>query len=327
MSLVERLDRLQRRRPAAGFPIAVLYKYTDDQGGNLAALITYYAFLSLFPLLLVLSTVLGLVLSGQPDLQQDVLDSALGQFPAIGPDLARPEKIGGGVLGLVLGLLAALYGGLGVAQAVQGAMNTAWTIPRNARPNPFKARLISIQLLGTVGLAIVATAALAAIANGAGGIAENLGIVFRVAVILAAVALNTLVFSLAFKIATARELTWAQVRPGAIAAAIVWQVLQTFGAAYVGHVSDSSTATGGVFAIVLGLIAFLYLAASLIVLCVEINVVRTDGLYPRALLTPFTDDVQLTPGDERAYSRQAEAQKAKGFQDVDVTFDAPPEES
>lgn len=323
VSVIERVDAVQRRRPAIGFPLAVVYKYTDDAGSNLAALVTYYAFLSLFPLLLLLTTVLGLVLSGDPDLQQKVLDSALGQFPVIGDDLASPDRIGGGAVGLTVGILGSLYGGLGVAQALQTAMNTAWAIPRNKRPNPVKARLLSLGLLGTIGLAVLGTTALTAIATGAGSLAEELGIVFRIAVIAATVALNALVFATAFRIATARSLSLRDVAPGAITAAVFWQLLQTFGALYVGRVADSGTATGSVFGVVLGLIAFLYLASVLMVLCVEINVVLRERLYPRALLTPFTDDVELTAGDESAYSAQAEAQQAKGFQSIDVRFDKP----
>jgi len=121
VSITERLDDLQRRHPAAGFPLAVLYKYFDDQGGSLAALIAYYAFLSLFPLLLLLSTILGIVLVGHPGLQDQVLHSALSQFPVIGDQLGQPKRVGGGVIGLVVGILGALYGGLGVAQAQQPA--------------------------------------------------------------------------------------------------------------------------------------------------------------------------------------------------------------
>lgn len=84
MSVADRLDRLQRRRPVLGFPIAVVYKFVDDQGGYLAALITYYAFVSLFPALLLFSVILGIVLMGNPELQQQILNSALGQIPAIG---------------------------------------------------------------------------------------------------------------------------------------------------------------------------------------------------------------------------------------------------
>src|SRR3954468_7167645 len=135
-----RLDAFQQRHPGAAFPLAVVYKYFDDFGPYLAALLTYYAFVSLFPLLLLLSTILGYVLRGNPQLQEDILSSALGQFPVIGEQLHDPKSVGGGAAGLTLGLLGAIYGSLGVAQAVQYAMNTAWAVPRNNRPNPFTAR-------------------------------------------------------------------------------------------------------------------------------------------------------------------------------------------
>jgi len=320
MSLVEKVDAFQRRHPAVGFPIAVVYKYADDQGNYLAALVTYYALLSLFPLLLLLTTILGFVLAGDPGLQREVLDSALRQFPVIGQDLSRPHRIGGGTAGLLVGILGSLYGGLGVAQALQNAMNTAWSVPRNRRPNPFKARALSLGLLATVGLAVLATTAITAIANGAGGLAEDLGGLVHIGLLLATITLNAVVFGLAFRIATARRLAAGDVAPGAIIAAIALQVLQGFGAFYVEHVARSSSATNGAFGLVLGLIAFLFVASVIVVLSVEVNVVRTQRLYPRALLTPFTDAVHLTDGDKEAYTNQAEAQRAKGFEDVDVTF-------
>ena len=61
MGLTDRFDVLQQRHPALGLPLAVIYKYVDDQGSYLAALIAYYALVSLFPLLP--STVLGWVLT------------------------------------------------------------------------------------------------------------------------------------------------------------------------------------------------------------------------------------------------------------------------
>ena len=316
MGLVARLDGVQRRHPAAGFPLAVLYKYVDDQGGYLAALIAYYAFVSLFPLLLVLSTVLGLVLVGHPALQEQVLHSALSQFPVIGDQLGQPRRLGGGIGGLVVGVLGALYGGLGVAQAAQNMMNTAWAVPRNDRPNPFKARGRSLLLLATVGVALLGTTVISALGGGLGAF----GPPARVLLLVASVALNAGAFVLAFRIATTRELTVAQVAPGAVAAALIWQLLQSFGAVYVGKVVAGASATNGVFAVVLGLLAFLYLTATAAVLCVEVNVVTVDHLHPRALLTPFTDHVDLTPGDRRAYTSQAEAQRSKGFEDIKVTF-------
>ncbi len=121
----------------------------------------------------------------------------------------------------------------------------------------------------------------------------------------------------------ARPLSTRDVAPGAIAAAVIWQLLQSFGFFYVGRVVKNASATNGVFALVLGLLAFFYLTAIAVVLSVEINVVRVNRLHPRSLLTPFTDNVFLTPGDRRAYSKQAEAEQMKGFEDVDVQFDQP----
>lgn len=320
LALTERLDRFQRSHPAAAFPLAVVYKYVDDYGGYLAALIAYYAFVSLFPLLLLLSTVLGFVLAGHSDLQAQVIASALHEFPVVGDQLSQPQRMGGGAVGLVVGILGSVYGGLGVAQAMQYAMNSAWGVPRNNRPNPVLARARSLILVATAGVAVIGTTVLSAV-GGAG--AGSFGPVLRVAALLASVALNAVVFVFVFQIATARDLTIRDVVPGAVTAAVVWQLLQSFGVVYVETVVKHASATNGVFALVLGLIAFLYLTAVLVVLCVEINVVRVNRLHPRALLTPFTDDVSLTPGDQRAYSSQAEAQQMKDFQDIDVSFDRP----
>jgi uncharacterized BrkB/YihY/UPF0761 family membrane protein len=149
----------------------------------------------------------------------------------------------------------------------------------------------------------------------------SLGAVLRIASVVVAVAINTAVCLFVFRIAPARRVAYRGLWPGALAAALCWQLLQTFGVAYVSHVVKDASATNSVFAVVLGLLAFLYLTAVVTVLSVEVNAVRVDHLSPRALLTPFTDDVDLTGGDERAYTAQAQAQRAKGFEDIDVTFD------
>lgn len=320
MAVAARLDRFQREHPAAAFPLAVAYKFIDDNGGYLAALIAYYGFVSLFPLLLLLSTVLGFVLVGHPDLQQRVLQSALHQFPVVGGQLQDPKRIGGGGFGLVVGILGSLYGGLGVAQALQYAMNSAWAVPRNERPNPLLGRLRGLMLLGTAGLAIIGTTVLTALSGSGAG---SFGPVLRAFALGASVVLNAVVFVFVFRIAVARPLSTRDVAPGAIAAAVTWQLLQSFGFFYVGRVVKNASATNGVFAFVLGLLAFFYLTAIAVVLSVEINVVRVNRLHPRSLLTPFTDNVVLTPGDRRAYSKQAEAEQMKGFEDVDVQFDQP----
>jgi YihY family inner membrane protein len=320
MAAPGRIDRFQRKHPWTGFPIAVLYKFFDDNGNYLAALMAYYAFVSLFPLLLLSSTVLGYVLSGNPELQERILNSALSQFPVVGEQLQEPSRIGGGTTGLVIGIVGALYGALGVAQALQYAMNTAWRVPRNNRPNPFKARGRSLLLLVTAGVAVIGATVLSTLGASNAGSLDG---VLKVLVLLASVLVNAAVLIFAFRLATTRRLSVRDVAPGAIGAAIIWQLLQTFGVTYVGHVIRGASATNGVFALVLGLLAFLYLTAVAVVLCTEINVVRVEHLYPRALLTPFTDAVELTGGDKRAYTSQATAERSKGFETVDVTFDEP----
>lgn len=315
--LTTRLDKVQRRHPRAAFPLGVVYKYADDFGGYLAALLTYYAFMSLFPLLLLASSVLGFVLRGNPQLQHDVLQSALAEFPVIGDQLHRPGRLGGGTAGIVVGVIGALYGSLGAAQALQYTMNTAWSVPRNNRPNPLKARGRSLVLVAAGGLALLASTGLSAIGTSNVG---SFGWLLRAFTIAGSMAINVAVFLVAFRVATTRELRTRELAPGAISLAILWQLLQSFGVTYTNHVIRHANATNGVFAIVLGLVSFLYLAAVATVLCVEINVVRVERLYPRALLTPFTDNVSLTRGDRKAYRAQAQAQRAKGFERVDVSF-------
>jgi membrane protein len=323
VAVTEHLDRFQRKHPWAGFPLAVAYKYFDDFGAYLAALLTYYGFVSLFPLLLLLSTILGFVLAGDQRLQHEVLTSALQQFPVIGGDLAQPKRLGGGPVGLVVGIAGCLYGGLGVAQAFQYANNTMWAVPRNNRPNPVKARGRSMLLLATAGLAILGTTALS-IAGG-GGVGA-LGTAGKLLALAASAVVNIAVAIFAFRFAPARRLSVRDVVPGAIASAVIWQLLQSFGVIYVRHVIKHASATDAVFALVLGLLAFLYVTAVAVLLCMEINVVRVIRLHPRSLLTPFTDNVTLTAGDQRAYSHQVKAQRLKGFQRVDVNFDPPASE-
>ncbi|SCB96552.1 MULTISPECIES: YihY/virulence factor BrkB family protein [unclassified Gordonia (in: high G+C Gram-positive bacteria)] len=318
MSLTERVDRFQRRHPATGFPLAVIYKFVDDQGAYLAALCAYYAFISLFPLLLLFATVLGIVLADNPDLQDRILDSAMSQIPVIGGQLGEPEKLSGGATAIIIGVVVSLYGGLGVAVAAQNAMNTIWAVPRNERPDPIFARLRGLLLLSTIGVAVIGLT----VVNGVSA-AFELGIVGRWLAILGSVALSTLVFTVAFRIGTARDVSIRDVLPGAFGAAVCWQIIQTFGAVYVQHVIGNASSTNGVFAIVLGLLAFLYVSSIVIVICLETNAVRVDRLYPRSLLTPFTDNVSLTKGDEAAYSAQVLAQRNKGFQEIDVSFDNP----
>lgn len=321
MRVVDRFDRFQRDRRWIALPIAVAYKYFDDQGSYLAALVAYYGLVSLFPLLLLLSSLLGFALQGNPHLQLEILTSTVSQFPVIGAQLRSTGLRGSGV-GVLVGVLGSLYGALGVAQAMQNLMNVAWAVPRNRRPNPILARVRSLLLLATAGAAVIATTVLSALGAAAESFgASSFGAGVKALFILISVVVNAGVFLLAFRIATARDVSWRRSAPGALSAAVAWQILQVFGALLVGNVLKNATAVNGVFGLVLGLVAWLYVTAVSIALSVELNVVLAKRLWPRALLTPFTDDVNLTRGDRRSYSDSAKAQRAKGFETVDVSFD------
>jgi membrane protein len=321
MSMTERVDAFQRRHPVAGFPIGVIYKFGEDQGPYLAALITYYGFLSLFPLLLLLTSVLGFVLDGRPELQQQILDSTLSQFPVIGDELADPQGLQGSIGAIIVGGLIALYGALGVAQAIQNAMYVSWSVPRNRRPNPIRARLRSLSLIAVAGIAIVATTIMSGAGSNARAFGADVGRWGTVAAIIVSIIVNGAVFVAMFRIFRPDRVRRRDVILGAIVAAVIWQFLQFFGAAFVGNVVKDSGATYGVFALVLGLLAWIFLAAVGVVIGSEINVVRTKRLYPRALLTPFTDNVDLTAADRRAYLDAVNAQQFKGFQSVTVQYE------
>ena len=318
--LVDRVDDFQRRQPALGFPIAVVYKMIDDQGSYLAAIVTYYAFVAIFPLLLIASSVLGFVLNGDPELREQVLTSALGQFPIVGTQLGAPEGLQGSTSAVVVGALTALYGVLGLGQAAQNALNVAWAVPRNSRLNPFVSRARSLVLMVLAGMTVLIIAMLSSAASHLSlfGADEKTGLSWALG--LASVALNAIVISLMMRLATSRRPRFREVLPGGVAIAVMWQLLQLLGGVYVGQVINRASDMNAVFALVLGLVALLYVASLMAVLGMELNVVLAKRLFPRALLTPFTDEVDLTEADRRAYAGYAKAQRYKGFQRVRVSY-------
>jgi membrane protein len=325
MTMVSRVDAYQRRHGWAGLPLAVLYKFADDQGTYLAAQITYYGFVAVFPLLLLLDTILGYALHGNEHLQRQVLDSALAQFPVIGNQItANIHSFNGSLAGLVIGMLGCLYGGLGIVQAVQATLNKVWGVPRNSRLNPVTARVRSLLLLAVGGASVVLTTVLTALGAAANAYGASMGGSVRVLVTVLAVTLNVALFIVAFRVLTARPVTVREIRAGAVAAAVTWQALQWIGVLLVGHEVKGATATYGLFAIVLGLLAWIYVGAVTTVICAEFNAVRAGQLWPRALLTPFTDNAELTPADQRAYTSYATTERHKSFEHIDVSFGKPP---
>jgi membrane protein len=324
MGAAARLDEFQRRHTWLGFPLGVIYKFIDDEGGYLAALITYYGFVSLFPLLLLLVSVLGYTLEGNPALQQAVLGSALQQFPIIGPQLQQNVgSIHGSSTAVILGILGAVYGGLGVSVAIQTALNRVWAVPRYARPDPIMSRLRGLLLFVLLGGLVLVTTALSV----AGPVAAGLGYGdtwVRFAAIAVAMGANVGAFLIGFRLLTARDVPLTDLIPGAVCAGIAVQLLQVGGALFVDYVLSGSSQIYGAFGLVLGLLAYLYLQAVIVVFCAEINAVRARRLWPRNLLTLFVNDVTLTAADRASYRSYVDAERFKPFQQVQTTFEHSP---
>jgi membrane protein len=309
------LDRLQQRSRMLAFPAAVIKKFMDDQAGQMAALIAYYGFFSLFPLLLVFVTILGFILQGNASAQTSVLHSTLSQFPIIGEQLQRNiGSLKGSASSLAIGLAGSLFAGLGITGAAQNAFNQVWYIPHTRRPNFFGTRLRGLALLAVLGvLAIVSTVVAGFVTVSGSGVAATLG------GSLVALAVNLMLFFCAFRFLTAAEVATGDLLRGVVAAAVLWQILQHLGGYYVEHVVRHAKQTSALFAFVLGLLAWLYLGGQVTLLAAEVNVVRAKRLWPRSFFSPPTLDA-----DRRALTSAAEVQERVPGQNVEVEFDDQP---
>jgi len=273
--ILRSVDAFQQRHAAIGFPFAVVKKFGHDQAGNLAALIAYYGFFSLFPLLLVLVTVLGMVLRNNPDLQTRILDSALANFPVIGTEISRNvHALEGSGATLALGIALTLWSGLGVIKATQAAMNTVWNVPFEHRPNFLKSTLRALIMLGGLGVLTLASAAAGSVG---GGSDQWWLVILGVAVSLV---MNLFLFLLAFRILTSENLTWSEVLPGAAVGSVAWTTLQALGGYYVSHQLQGASEVYGTFAMVIGLLAWIFIGAQVTLLAAEVNVVRKRHLWP-----------------------------------------------
>lgn len=315
-----RWDAWQRAHPVVGMPLAAIYKFFDDQGVYLAVIITYYAFVSVVPLLLLASSVLGFLLAGDPDLRSRVVDSAIANFPVVGDQLGRPEGLRGSTGAVVIGGLVALYGALGLGTAVQNALHTAWAVPRNSRPDPIRLRLRSLGLLLVGGLSLGTLTVVSAAAQVADDWFAWLGGIRSVLVPAVTFVVMTGILTLLLREGADRRHGLRGALPGAALIAAGWHAVQLSGTSLVQHSLNQASTMNQTFGLVLGMLAVAYLLALVLVLGMEVNVVLHRRLWPRALLTPFTDAVVLTDGDKRAYAGYARAQRHKGFEAIAVRF-------
>jgi len=308
---VRRADRFQQRHTVLAFPWAVMQKFGNDQAGGKAALMAYYGLFALFPLLLLLATILGFVLAGNPALREQIINSAVGKIPVVGDQIkSEVHPLEGSTTALVIGIVGTIYGSLGIGFAAQNAMNTVWNVPYVRWPNIFKRYLRTFGVIGLLGLGVLSSTALTTFATAiANGVAAT---VFGVA---GAFLVNLGLFLLAFMVLTAEPLGPRDVAVGVTCAAVFWQTLQLIGTWYVARELAQASATYGVFAIVITLLSWLYLCSQLTLLAAEINVVLRYRLWPRSVTQP-----PLTRADRLTLTRLAQMETRRPEQVVTASF-------
>ena len=309
--VVRRIDRFQQQHAVLGFPFAVVQKYGNDQAGARAALVAYYGLFALFPLMLVFTTILGWVLRNHEQLRNDIINSALANFPVIGPQLKHNvHSIEGSGIALLVGILVTLYGGLGVVQAAQVAMNSVWNVPYVKWPNFFMRRIRGLGVAALLGVAILASATLGILAT---VVANGFGA--QALLFIGSAAISFGVFLSAFKVLTAEPLGWRDVWLGAVLATVFWMILQQIGVWYVGRALSKASVVYGTLAFVIALLSWLFIGVQTTLFAAEINVVRQYRLWPRSMVQP-----PLTEADKRTFDRLARMEVRRPEFGVQVYF-------
>jgi YihY family inner membrane protein len=278
--VVDAVDGFQQRRAVTAVPSAVVRKYSDDRAGQLAAQISHAAFLAVFPMLLVLLTLVGLVLHGHRGLQDDIINSALRQFPVLGSDLKKNvhQLSTSNLLALVVGTLWLLYGSLRLSRASQLMMAEVWDIHRDDLPDFWHWIPRAAGFLVVLGLGFLAGGALAGLGafGRLGSFSTWIGLALSLAV-------NILMYWGAFAIVVHIPRGDRAVWPGAIIGGVGWTLLQFAGAQLVSHQLRHLSNLYGTFATILGLIWWIALGAMITVYAAEANVVLTRRLWPRPI--------------------------------------------
>jgi YihY family inner membrane protein len=309
---IKRFDRFQQRHAGAAIPLAVVKKFGNDGAGNLAALVAYYAFFSLFPLLLVFVTLLGYVLEHHPSTLHSIERSVSSNFPALNKILDF-TALHGHVGALIIGLVGAFWSGLGVTGAAQNALDTIWAVPQKSRPNFIKSKLRGIGLLISLGaLFVIATAASGLVSGGLGGIGT------KIAGIVISLIANAVLYLLAFRLMTASSVPTKKLLIGVAVAAVLWTILQALGGLYIGHVTKHMSPAYATVSTVIALLIWLHLGAQLTLYAAELNVVLERGLWPRSLIGP-----PRAAADLETYEALAKIEERDVTEHVEVSFEQP----
>jgi YihY family inner membrane protein len=313
---IRRVDGLQQRHRAPAVVFGVVKKFGDDNAGALTAQLTYTMFVTVFPLLLLLVTILGIVLADDPAARHKVLSSAFGEFPIVGQQLAHNVHAmkRSSVFGLAVGIGGLVYGSTGVAQTGLYTMEQVWNIPSVSRPSFFARLGRSLVFLAVLAVGLILTTAL----SGFGTFGSHelwLGVLGEVLAVL----LNIVLYLAAFRVLTPKQVTLRQLLPGVLLAGILWTALQAAGGYVVGHDLKGSSAVYGLFGLVLGLIAWIYLGAEITVYAAELNTVLSRRLWPRAMVQP-----PLTEADQRSLALQVTQNQRRAEQVVETRFSERP---
>lgn len=309
MARLRALDRFQQRHRRLSFGVAVYKKFSDDSAGSLAALMSYYAFVSLFPLLLVFVTILGFVLQGDPHAQKSVEDSVLGQFPII-KDQLHLHSLHGSAAPLVIGVLTSLWAGLGITNAAQNAFDRVWAVPFKHRASFLHSRLRGIALVISLGVLFLVSSTASGLVTGGLG-----GPLLFVAGIALSLLLNFGLFLAAFRLLTSDTIGTSQLWVGTSVAAVLWEILQIVQGVYIGHILKNSGNAYGTFGFVIALLIWLHLGAQITLYSAEINVVLARKLYPRSLFSP------VVPADEKTLTALAKMEERNEREKIDVSFE------
>ncbi len=312
---LRKVDATQQRVTPMAFVFGVIKKYGDDNGGVLVANLAYSAFISLFPLLLILVTILGLVVAGHPSIQKDVTEAVANQIPLLGSTLTGNvhELQRSSTIGLIVGLIVLIYGVTGLAQAGLFTMQQVWNLPGPARPGYVQRLGRSLLFLLLLGAGVIVTTGLAYLTNYLRSWGHWSYLIYVVTA-----AFGAGMYLGAFRALTAKGVPTRSLLPGAITGGILWTVLQVLGAWLVHHFLHSNSVYG-VFATVLGLMGWIYLATEITVYSAEINVVLVRRLWPRSIVQP-----PLTEADRASMALQALQNQRRPEQHIEVTFDDRP---
>lgn len=297
-SLKDRLDLWQQRVPFFAVPVGVWLRYREDRAYEYAALLSYYGFFSLFPLLIVFVTIIGYLTAENETLRRQIIDTVFSQIPVVGDALAgEVSALEASGLALLIAIGFTLWAGLGVVRVAQDAFNTMWSVQIMRRPAFFPKLFRSLAVLVVLGLGfIVATfvSALVTFAFDVPGVARIVGA-------LVAISVNALVILVAFKVLNAAPTGFRDLLPGSLLGGIALWVLQLVGGLYINGVILGASAVYGTFASVIGLLVWLALVARILLLANEVNVATSKRLWPRSF-----EGRNLTEADRRSFSEVAE---------------------